>query len=164
MPKAPTAYSDQEIENLIANHRRIGRTDAPLFLTLLAEHERRRGRGLSFDTTLRAIRAAAAERRFIGYKDIADESGAVWAQVHWQVGDHLTRLCEYANRQGWPLLSAIVVNKENVATGDLDPQSLAGFVTVARSLGYVVSDEHAFLKAEQQRVFAWATEQPGTAG
>ena len=57
-----------------------------------------------------------------------------------------------------------MVNKENVATGDLDPQSLSGFVTVARSLGYVVSDEHAFLKAEQQRVFAWATEQLGTAG
>ena len=76
MPKAPTEYSDQEIENLIANHRRLGRTDAPLFLTPLAEHERRRGRGLSFDTTLRTIRAAAAERRFIGYKGIADESGA----------------------------------------------------------------------------------------
>lgn len=155
-------HSDVELTNLIENHRRLGRMQAPLYLAALAESERRRGRGLNFDTTLRSIRAAAAQERFISYKTIAQESGTIWAKVHWQVGDHLTRLCEYAHRQRWPLLSAIVVNADNVATGELDPKSLAGFVAVARSLGREVTDEQAFLKAEQQRVFAWAASEMGT--
>lgn len=154
-------HSDAELANLIENHRRLERTQAPLYLAALAESERRRGRGLNFDDTLRAIRTAAGQRRFVSYIAIAQESGTAWAKVHWQIGDHLTRLCEYAHRQGWPLLSAIVVNADNLATGDLDPKSLAGFVAVARSLGRVVTDESAFLRAEQQRVFAWATGEAG---
>lgn len=154
-------YSAVELANLIENHRRQGHTQAPLYLAALSESERRRGRGLSFDTTLRSIRAAAARRQFISYKTIAEESGTVWAKVHWQIGDHLTRLCEYAHRQGWPLLSAIVVNADNVGTGKLDPQSLAGFIAMARSLGRVVTDETDFLKAEQQRVFEWALGETG---
>ena len=43
--------------------------------------------------------------------------------------------------EGWPLLSAIVVNQQNVATGDMEPTTLNGFVEAARALGYVVADE-----------------------
>lgn len=77
-------------------------------------------------------------------------------KVHWQMGDHLTRLCEYAHRRGWPLLSAIVVNEDNVGSGNLKPDSLAGFVSVARELGFPVLEPHQFLREEQQRVFLWA--------
>ncbi|MER8719634.1 hypothetical protein NKH64_14800 [Mesorhizobium sp. M0999] len=121
---------------------------------------------LDFQTTLTIIRRAAAEGRFITYKQVADESGANWTNVHWQMGHHLTRLCEYAHRKGWPLLSAIVVNGDNVETGSLKQESLAGFISMARDFGIPVLDPVEFLIREQQRVFQWAntvaTDEAGT--
>jgi hypothetical protein len=51
------------------------------------------------------------------------------------------------------MLSAIVVNKPNVATGAMDPATLKGFIGAARELGYQVTDEQAFLREQQTRVF-----------
>ncbi len=51
------------------------------------------------------------------------------------------------------MMSAIVVNKENAATGDMEPATLKGFVAAARELGHVVTDDAAFLVAEQQALF-----------
>ena len=48
--------------------------------------------------------------------------------------------------KGWPLLSSVIVNKENLRTGELEPQSLDGFIKAARELGYLVTDEMAFLR------------------
>ena len=56
---------------------------------------------------------------------------------------------------GWPMLSAIVVNKPNIATGKMDPATLKGFVTAARALGHAVTDEEGFLRKQQAAVFAW---------
>jgi hypothetical protein len=50
---------------------------------------------------------------------------------------------------GWPMLSAIVVNKPNVQTGDMEPETLRGFVAAARELGYPITDQVAFLKEQQ---------------
>ena len=69
-----------------------------------------------------------------------------------------------ADRRGWPMLSAVVVNKPNVATGEMDPDKLDGFVTAARALGYTVDDAMVFLKEQQQRVFEWAQEQADVDG
>ncbi|MBZ9916583.1 MULTISPECIES: hypothetical protein [unclassified Mesorhizobium] len=151
-----TTYSLEQLENLIANYRRQGRERDPIFPAILAARERLKSPILDFQTTLTVIRRAAAEGRFLTYKQVADESGADWAKVHWQMGDHLTRLCEYAHRKGWPLLSAIVVNGENVETGTLKPESLAGFTSMARDFGIPVLDPVEFLRREQQRVFQWA--------
>ncbi len=54
------------------------------------------------------------------------------------------------------MLSAIVVNKPNVATGKMDPETLDGFIKAARQLGHIVTDEEAFLKEQQKLVFRWA--------
>jgi hypothetical protein len=54
------------------------------------------------------------------------------------------------------LLSAIVVNKPNVETGKMEPDTLKGFIGAARELGYPIADEQAFPKEQQARVFAWA--------
>jgi len=53
------------------------------------------------------------------------------------------------------MLGAVVVNKPNIATGSMEPESLKGFIAAARELGYSITDEEAFLR-EQQRVFEWA--------
>ena len=115
-------------------------------------------RDLDFDKSFQIIRQAAKDRRFISYGELADASGADWTQVHYSMFGHLWDLVEYAHRRGWPMLSAIVVNRQNVATGDLEPKSLKGFVAAARQLGFDVTNEEAFLRDQQSRVFDWAKE------
>jgi len=118
-----TKLSDEQLKNLIDNHRRKLATDSLTYLDALAEQARRSGQGLDFNKSFSIIRRAAAERRFVSYKELADASGADWNRVHYSIGGHLWSLVEYAHRRGWPMLSAIVVNKQNVATGNMECQS-----------------------------------------
>jgi hypothetical protein len=55
-----------------------------------------------------------------------------------------------------------VVNKPNVATGKLEPQALKGFIEAARLLDYPITDEQAFLREQQARVFEWVRREPMT--
>ncbi|HLY54019.1 MAG TPA: hypothetical protein VKS60_00595 [Stellaceae bacterium] len=128
----------------------------PACLEAMRELERRTGKGLEFDKSYDLIRAAAARGRFLSYKELADASGADWNQVHYAMNGHLWGLVVYSHHKGWPMLSAVVVNKANVATGDMDPTTLKGFVAAAQVLGYTVHDEVAFLREQQHRVFEWA--------
>jgi len=148
--------SDQQLKNIIDNHRRKKATDRPAYVEALAEQARRVGKGLDFDKSFQIIRQAAAEKRFVSYKELSDASGADWGRVHYSVGGHLWTLVEYAHRRGWPMLSAIVVNKQNVDTGDMEPETLKGFIAAARDLGIPVTDEQAFLREQQRLVFEWA--------
>ncbi|MBE7731456.1 hypothetical protein [Devosia faecipullorum] len=76
--------------------------------------------------------------------------------MRYAVNTHLGELIHYAHGMGWPLISAIVVNQKNVATGQMEPTTLRGFSEAARALDYPVEDEMDFLRKEQERVFAWA--------
>jgi len=159
MPRPIEEYSNQEIKNLIENHRRHKRTSEPRYLEALAEQARRIGHGLTFKTSFTSIRAAAQEGRFLSYKQLADASGAEWTKVHYSIGSHLWDLVEYAHQHGWPMLSAIVVNQKNLETGDMEPDTLKGFIGAAQALGFAVTDPQAFLKEQQKRVFEWAQAQ-----
>jgi hypothetical protein len=57
------------------------------------------------------------------------------------------------------MLSAIIVNKQHVTTGDMDEPTLTGFVEAARALGYVVTDATEFLKQQQELCFRWGRTQ-----
>jgi len=105
---------------------------------------------LDFGKTRLVIRRAAAERRYLSHKDVANASNVPWRKVFLQMGDHLTRLCEYAHRQGWPLISSIAVNQDGQEAGVLRERALGGFIAVARNLGYAVIDEGAFLMEQQE--------------
>jgi len=118
------ALADQQLKALIDNHRQKAATDRAVYINALAEHARRTGHGLDFDKSFDVIRRAAAESRFVSYKELADASGANWNRVHYSIGHHLWSLVEYAHRKGWPMLSAIVVNKDNVDTGDRDVKGI----------------------------------------
>ncbi len=148
--------TDQQLENLIENHRRKNAFEQPIYLDALAERARRKGQGLNFDKSYRIIRQSAENGEFLSYKDLADASGAEWSRVHYGIGKHLWDLVEYAHRKGWPMLSAIVVNKPHVKTGNMEPDSLKGFITAARQLGLTVTDENEFLREQQRLVFEWA--------
>jgi len=159
MPRKPVDLADSELDNLIENHRRHDKVQAKLYIAALAERARRSGKGLSFEKTIAVILGAAKEGRFLSYKELADSSGAKWTQVNHAVAQHLGQLIEYAERRGWPMLSTIVVNKPNVASGKMDPDTLDGLVSAARALGYTVDDPGLFLEEQQQRVFDWAQDQ-----
>jgi hypothetical protein len=149
--------SDQELENIVNNHRRLKRYNAPLFLAALALRERRKGGGFDLETTVAVIRDCAKIRRFLSYKDVADASGLEWSRIHWEVGPHLLRVCEYAHGKGWPLLSAIVVNTDKLKTGEMKTTNLEGFIEAAQRVGRDVGTDYAkFVREEQERVFLWA--------
>lgn len=158
MAKPIEDHSDQQLRNVIENHRKTGKLHEPYYLTAMEEMARRRGHGLDFQKSFELIRKAAARRSFLSYKELADASGSDWSKVRYAVNTHLGDLIDYAHGKGWPLLSAIVVNQQNVAAGDMEPTTLKGFVEAARALGYAVADEKEFLRDQQERVFAWATQ------
>jgi hypothetical protein len=54
------------------------------------------------------------------------------------------------------MLSAIVVNKPNVRSGTMEPETLKGFIAAVHDLGYQVTDEEGFLREQQASVFEWA--------
>jgi hypothetical protein len=150
-----TKLTDSEIERYVAYHRPQAGLGSPDYLAALEEREKRQGGGLNFGRTFEIVRQAAAEGRFLSYGEVAEHSGLTWKAAMRPMPKHLGNLCEYAHRMGWPLLSSIVVNKENLNTGELEPQSLSGFIKAAKDLGYVISDERVFLKEQQHRVFEW---------
>jgi hypothetical protein len=157
--KAPIVLAEltsQQLKNIIENYRRKGMTSDPVYIQALADQAQRIGKGLDFKKSYDAIRNSAVEGRFMSYKELADASGAEWSKVHHSIGEHLGTLVEYAHRKGWPMLSAIVVNKPNVATGSMEPETLKGFIAAAKELGLSITDEEAFLRHQQELVFGWA--------
>ncbi|MCM5557364.1 hypothetical protein [Pleomorphomonas sp. JP5] len=154
--KSVAEWDDSELANLVANYQRQGKVNDAYYLELLSEQARRKGAGLNFDKTFRAVLKAARDRRFLSYKQLADESGVEWVKVRYAMNKHLDDLLEFAHGKGWPLASAIVVNQQNLADGSLEASSLKGFCDAARRLGYAVTDEAVFLREQQERVFDWA--------
>lgn len=155
MPIDPKKLDDAGLQNLLDNYRRREAHD-DVYLAALTELARRKGKGLNFDTTVRVIREAAASGRYISYGEVAEASNADWNQVRYAMGPHLDDLIEYCHLNNLPLLSSIVVNKDNVRTGELNPDSLKGFIAGVRRMRIPVVDDHQYLREEQQRVFAWA--------
>ena len=150
--------SSQELENIVANHRRLKKYGAPLFLAALVLLERRKAGGFDIEKTVRIIRGYAVDRKFISYKDIADASGLEWSRIHWTVGPHLVNVCEFAHGKGWPLLSEIVVNTDKIDTGEMKAANSEAFVEAAEIVGRDVGAYRTrFVRSEQQRVFDWAT-------
>jgi hypothetical protein len=150
-----TKLSDEQLKNLIDNHRRAGATDRPLYASAIDEFNRRHGGELDLTTTLRYLRAAASEGRFVSYGELAAANGVSWDKVRYPMNTHLWVLVDYAKRRGWPMLSAIIVNKKHVATGEMDEATLSGFIEAARGLGHPVTGAVTFLKQQQEQCFEW---------
>jgi len=119
---------------------------------------------LSLEKTYAAIVAAAKDHRFITYADLADANGTPWSNVRRLMPNHLGRLVTIAHERGWPLLSAIVVSKPNIGTGAFEQSALDGFIGAARDVGISVDDPEAFVREQQEKVFAWAGAAPDSLG
>ena len=115
---------------------------------------------LDLQTTYSAILAAARERRFISYGELAKANGAVWQNVRYKMNTHLGDLVRIAAERGWPMPSSIVVNQGNLKTGTLDGTAREGFVTAAKEFGFDVDDPADFVEQQQKAMFDWAPGAP----
>ena len=150
--------SPDELKTLIANHERAGKTDTERYLSAVAELASRNSGELTLEKTVAVITAAAKRGAFISYKDVADGNGAAANRVQFRIAKHLLEVSRHAHKQGWPMISAIVVNKQHVLDGKMEPKTLAGFCDCARSMDLEVGDEATFLHAQQRAVFQAAKE------
>ena len=150
-----------ELKQMQLNYERLDKTETADYRTLIATIDRRGANGLDRDRTIAFLRAAASEHRFVSYKDVAACCGVVWDNtVRLRMGAHLDDVTRHVAHEGGPLLSAIVVNQPNVATGKLEPAALRGFVKIVVELrGEAVvagRPQSAVLADAQQEVFGWA--------
>jgi hypothetical protein len=152
----PASLSLDQLQMLIRRYQERGLTDRPEYAAYVEAFSRAGAVGLAMDITIAAIRKAAAKRDFLSYGAIAEANGAPWTKVRRLMPKHLDAVLWKCHHFGWPLITAIVVNKQHLATGAMEPESLAGFCDGARRLGLAVTDERAFLEIEQAKTFAWA--------
>ena len=115
---------------------------------------------LDLKKTYRTILDAARAKRFISYGDLAKANGADWQKVRYKMNVHLDDLVKIAVANKWPLLSALVVNKNNIESGSLKGGALKGFINAAKELGFDTVDHISFVKKQQQAIFTWALNAP----
>src|SRR6266446_2259312 len=146
-----------KLEELVAEYEALGKYPDEYYEARRKLEQQKTG-GLDFDKTVAAIHRAARERRFISYKEVADESGVSWGQARRPINRHLGRLLGWCDKKGYPLLSAIVVDKKHLDSGDMLPGTLNGFITgvqihTRQDVGH---DRKRYLREKQAEVFAWA--------
>jgi hypothetical protein len=152
--------SDREISNWIKNHEDQRQTESDLYRALLLERARRSqaSQKMSFENSLARLKDAARDQKCISYGDLAAASGVEWSQARHQMNGpngHLDRILEICHATHLPLLTAICVNQQNLAIGELGKEALAGFVTGAQRLGLNVSDPLAFHHSCRDECWEW---------
>jgi hypothetical protein len=148
--------SDDHLESLIENYRTHNATDRPEFRSFVEEHNRRFGGNLDLQKTIDFVLGRARERQFTSYGEIAKLHGADWSKVRHLMPHHLWDIVQWARSHGLPMLTAVIVNKENVQSGEMEPQTLKGFIRAAEALGYDPKDWQSFLREQQEECFAAA--------
>ncbi|MCP5299077.1 MAG: AAA family ATPase [Chromatiaceae bacterium] len=96
----------------------------------------------------------------MSYGDIAAANDAPWQKVRRLVPNHLGSLVVLAHERGWPMLSAIVVNKQNLDSGEISGNALDGFLGAAEMIGEHVGNPANFVREQQRQVFEWAKTAP----
>jgi hypothetical protein len=151
--------TDAEIDVWIANHERQGKTKSPLYLSLVEERSRRHGHGLTLNKSIATLIAAAKKRQFISYGELAEANGVAWTKARHRMNGkhgHLDDILAYCHSNGLPLLTAIVVQKGRLQTGEMDQFTLDGFIEGAQRIGVPVTDPIHFLAECQRECFDWA--------
>ena len=157
MPRIdPKTLSDERLENLIRNYMHHNATDRVEYREFIEEHNRRHGGSFDLQKTIDFIFSRARERRFLSYGEIAELHGADWSKVRHAMPHHLWDVVRWAHSQGLPMLSALVVNKQHIETGKMEPETLKGFIGAAEQLGYTIDDPQNFLHGQQDKCFAMA--------
>jgi hypothetical protein len=155
--------TDADIDQWITNHERAGKTRASLYQELIVERNRRHGKGLDISTSIAAITRSARGSHFISYGDLAASNGMTWTKARPLMNgkhSHMDDLLAYCHSHEMPLLTSIVVGRDHLDSGEMDKETIDGFVAGIRRLGVSVSEPAAFLKQCQSECFEWAAKQP----
>ena len=115
---------------------------------------------LNLNNTYQAIIAAAKDRKFITYGDIAKAQNLEWSKVRYAMNSHLETLLKVSAANNWPLITAIVVNQGGLQSGSLVDSAMEGFVAAAKRYGRAVTTPADFVRAEQESTFKWAQSAP----
>jgi len=156
--------TDDQIDHWIFNHERGHATDKPLYRELVEERARRgeSRSNLKVERSISLLKQAAIEQRCVSYGDIAKASGVDWSKARHRMngsGGHLDNLLDICFTQLLPMLPALCVNQNGVATGELEPAALTGFCNGARRLGFPVTDEIEFHHRARDQCWAWGASQ-----
>jgi hypothetical protein len=150
------AKTTKELETIVANCQRLKRTGDARCLAASKILQDRRNGDYNMEKTVATILDHGQRGRFLSYRDVASASGLEWGNVFRQISPHLDAVCSYSHCKGWPLLTAIVVSHQNLASGEMTVANRKGFLEAAKGAGRNVDIEDvAFVKREQQRVFDW---------
>jgi hypothetical protein len=150
------AKATKDLETIVANCVRLKRTEDPVFAAANKILETRRTGEYNIDKTIDIICKRGRLRSFLSHKEIAEASGLNWVRSRRGVGPHLDAVCLHTTAKGWPLLTSIVVHKDKIETGEMTQENLKGFLDSVHAAGREVDlEDVAFIKREQQRVFAW---------
>jgi hypothetical protein len=152
-----------ELERLVLRHEEQKATDRPLYAAAKAELERRSAGQLDVKVTIDHLMACARSNAYTTYGDIARVNGVEWRIVRRLMPLHLEKVLAECHEREWPLLSAICVNADELASGDLSGKSLDGFVAgVERVTKTKIENPKAFLKQVQRECFSWAAKRHAT--
>ncbi len=151
-----TTKTDQQIQNLIANHRRAGKLDAPLAVAAIEEQA---GRNTAFDfkAGIEFLLQAARDRCAVNYRQLAEAGGVLkpgdtWYQ-HMARKIPLSQIVDYAHTHDLPAITALIETTQGVTDS-----ILAGFqkglddTGIRVPIGMTVKE---FYFAERQRAFDW---------
>lgn len=151
------AKTDQQIQNLIENHRRAGKLDAPLAVAAI-EEQARRNTSFDFKAGIEFLLQAAREGRAVNYRQLAEAGGVLKPGDTWQ--QHMTRkiplsqIVDYAYTHDMPAITALIETTQGVTDS-----ILAGFQNglndtgIRIPAGMTIED---FYRSERQRTFEWA--------
>jgi hypothetical protein len=154
-----TDKSDAEIDMWIANHQRKRAMHTVLYQRLIEERNRRHGNGLTLRKSIPFLIKAAKEERFVSYGELAEANGAPFNKVRYRMNGshgHLQDILDYCIARGWPLLTAIVVKKEDINDGMMDDSNRSGFTNAAQRAGKHVLAKWDFTFDQQESCFVWA--------
>lgn len=154
--------SDADIDQWITNHERAGKTRSTLYQDLIVDRNRRHGKGLDIRISIAAMTKSAKENRYISYGDLAAANGLTWSKARLRMNGkyaHMDDLLAYCHSHEMPLLTAVVVGRNHLDSGEMDEETINGFVAGIRRLGVSVTEPIAFLKQCQSECFEWAAKQ-----
>ncbi len=153
-----TKKTDQQIQNLIDNHRRAGKLEAPLAVAAI-EEQAKRNKSFNFKAGIDFLLRAARERRAVNYRQVAEAGGVLkpgdtWHQ-HMARKIPLSQIVDYAHTHDMPAITALIETTQGVTDS-----ILAGFqkglddTGIRVPIGMTIEE---FYRSERQRVFDWAT-------
>ena len=120
---------------------------------------------IQFDlqTSYRAIRDAARDRKCITFRRLAEVNGVSgWGRDIWiKLSRHLADLAAHATRHGWPMPNAIVVP----GSGELSEGAIEEFLKAADDCNVRrTTNLETFLNDQRAAMFIWAQTVPDHLG